>query len=92
MRKVLGIVIAIAVVFGIRLWSKSNAESTVRQRLVEVCEGEAPCVAAVEKHFDACFEQSYSMSRRRSRLDNDKLVTCINDRSGAEWFSADEEE
>jgi hypothetical protein len=50
-------------------------------------------VADVRKHYDACFEAAYKAGGGRgSRLDVDRLVRCVNARSGVPYFAVYEED
>jgi len=90
MNRLLGAVLSIATVFGIRVYNKQSTASEVKERLVALCSGDSECVASVETHFDACFEDAYSLASRRQ--DGEKvarsLVTCLNQKSGEEYFVA----
>jgi hypothetical protein len=54
--------------------------------MIEMCGGDAPCVAAVEQHAEACFDENYRMGRRRQGVKTDEFVACVNDRSGTRFF------
>jgi hypothetical protein len=90
MNRLLGALLTIATVFGIRVYNKQSAASEVKTRLVGLCEGDSACVATVETHFDACFDDSYTLSSRSQ--DGQKiarsLVTCLNQKAGEEYFVA----
>jgi len=89
LRKVGGIVLAIAVIVGMKMYSKQSTSKEVKAELVKLCEGDAKCVAAVDTHFEGCFDGSYSMGgrRRSAKLNSDALVSCVNQRAGVEYFS-----
>ncbi len=93
--KRLGIaVVAIAAVVGLKYYNKGAAHDEVKEHLVKLCEADARCEKAVATHFDTCFEESFKMGGRRqaSRLEADKLVSCLNRRSGTPYFATAEEE
>jgi hypothetical protein len=89
MKRVAGAVIGVALVLGLKFYNKNAAAHDVKARLVELCEQDSACVAAVDRSFDACFEQAYKMGGRRqsSRLESDQLVKCVNDRAGQAYFA-----
>lgn len=89
MRRLLGAIVSVGLILGLKFYNKSASAHDVKARLVEVCEQDSGCVAAVDKHFEACFEQAYKMGGRRqsSRLESEQLVQCINTRAGEPYFS-----
>jgi hypothetical protein len=93
MKRVAGVVLGVALVLGLKFYNKNAAAHDVKARLVEICEKDSACVAAVDKNFDTCFEQAYKMGgrRRSSSLESDKLVQCINSRSGEPYFAVSNE-
>jgi hypothetical protein len=93
MKRVLGIVLGVAAVFGMKMYNKGAAASDVKSHLVRVCDGETACVDAVNQNFDACFEQAYKMGgrRRSSRLDSKQLASCLNDKAGQPYFEVEPE-
>jgi hypothetical protein len=94
MKRLLIGVVTVAALLGMKFYNKASAHDKVRARLVELCEGEAQCLAAVETHFDSCFEQSYKMGgrHRSASLNFDAFVSCMNSRAGKPYFQVDEEE
>lgn len=88
MNRLLGALLTLATVFGIRAYNKQSAASEVKARLVSLCEGDSACVGSVATHFDACFDDAYTLSSRSQ--DGQKiarsLVTCLNQKSGEEYF------
>ncbi len=90
MNRLLGALLTIATVFGIRVYNKQSAAAEVKGRLVTLCEGDAACIVTVETHFEACFDDAYTLSSRSQ--DGQKiarsLVTCLNQKSGEEYFVA----
>lgn len=88
-QKVIGAVIAIALVVGVKFYNKSSATAEVKAHMVKLCGGDAACEQAVGTHFEACFEQAYKMGGRRrdSRLEGGQLVQCVNSRAGKPYFS-----
>ena len=89
LRRLGGVVLVIAVVIGFKVYNKQSTFKEVKARLVQVCENDQKCIAAVETHFKSCFDSSYSMGgrRRSSELRSTELVSCINQRAGANYFS-----
>ena len=90
MKRVAGVVVGVALILGLKFYNKNAAAHDVKARLVELCDKDSACVTAVDRNFDACFEEAYKMGGRRSssRLDSDKLVQCVNSRSGEEYFTS----
>ena len=90
LRKLGGIVLVVAVIIGMKMYNKQSTSKEVKAELVKLCEGDQKCVAAVETHFEGCFDSSYSIGgrRRSGKLDSDQLVACVNQRAGVEYFSA----
>jgi hypothetical protein len=94
MNKVLGALVAVVAIVGMKFYNKASAHDDVQARLVELCEGDAACQTAVQKHYDACFDSAYKMGGRNqsSKLDLNTLVKCVNSRAGEEYFSVSEEQ
>jgi len=59
----------------------------MKAQMLEMCGGEAPCVAAVQQHAETCFNSHYRMGRRSQGVKMDEFVACVNERSGTEFFS-----
>jgi hypothetical protein len=93
MKRLAGIVVAVAAILGMKFYNKASAHDDVQARLVELCEGDGACQTAVRTHFEACFDASYKMGGRRqsSKLDAMALVKCVNSRAGEEYFAVNEE-
>lgn len=89
MGRIWGVLIVAAIVLGLKFYNKHSDKSEVRGKMVQLCEGEAACVKAVETHFEACFEAAYKMGGRRSasRLEAEQFVQCVNSRSGKPYFA-----
>jgi hypothetical protein len=85
-------VAVIAGVLGWKFYNKSQLQSSTKTTLVSICASEQQCLAAIEDHYDSCFDSSYSLgSRFRSGgLDSEKLANCINNKSGQPWFAVDQ--
>lgn len=92
-KRLAGAVLGVMAVLGMKFYNKASAHDDVKARLVELCEGDAQCQAAVATHYEACFDSSYKMGGRRqsSSLDLKTLVRCVNTRAGEEYFGVDEE-
>jgi hypothetical protein len=90
MNRLLGAVLTLATVFGIRAYNKQAAASEIKTRLVTLCEGDSACAAAVETHFDACFDGAYTLGSRSQDAQKiaRSLVTCLNQKAGEEYFVA----
>jgi hypothetical protein len=92
-KRIAGALIAVVAVVGMKFYNKASAHDDVKERLVALCEADAECQAAVNTHFDACFDASYKMGGRRqsSKLDVHALVKCVNAKAGEDYFGVDEE-
>lgn len=93
MKRLAGALVAVVAILGMKFYNKASAHDDVQARLVELCEGDSACQAAVRTHYDACFESSYKMGGRRSssKLDLGSLVKCVNAKAGEDYFSFDPE-
>lgn len=93
MNRLAAALVAVIAIVGMKVYNKDSTHNDVQARLVELCAGDGPCQAAVETHFDSCFEKSYQMGGRRqsSKLDVNALVKCVNSRAGEDYFGLDEE-
>lgn len=90
MNRLLGALLTLAIVFGIRVYNKQQAASEIRVRLVALCEGESACAHSVETHFDTCFDDAYTLGSRSQDAQKiaRTLVTCLNEKSGQGYFVA----
>lgn len=90
MNRLLGALLTLAIVFGIRVYHKQEAASEIKARLVALCEGESACAHAVETHFDTCFDDAYTLSSRSQDAPKiaHSLVACLNEKSGESYFVA----
>src|SRR5262245_53118213 len=77
----------LAAVLGWQYYSKGNERKEMKAKMVEMCAGEAPCLAAVEQHAEKCFDNNYHMGRRRQGVRMDDFVACVNQESGTQYFS-----
>lgn len=93
MKRLAAALVAVVAIVGMKFYNKASAHDDVQARLIELCEGDDACQTAVRAHYDACFDQAYRMGGRRqgSKLDLDRLVQCVNSRSGEEYFSVNAE-
>ncbi len=84
-----GIVLGIAAVLALKFYNKAKTQDELRSELRAKCRADATCTAAVDKHFDGCFEKGYSMGGRSTSglVNTDKFLTCFNEASGAEVFA-----
>ena len=87
-KKLLVGLVTAAALIGMKFYNKASAHNDVKVRLVELCEGDNQCVAAVNTHVEGCFDTAYKMGGRRqsSRLDADALVGCVNSRADKPYF------
>ena len=88
MKRVAGYLIPVLVILGLQFHNKEGSRDDLRQELIQVCEDDTVCQHAVNVHFTRCFDETYkNPTRYRSaRLDINKLVGCLNQRSGEEHF------
>jgi hypothetical protein len=93
MNRLVGAIVAVIAILGMKFYNKASAHDDVQSRLVELCGGDAACQGAVQAHYDACFDSAYKMGgkNRSSKLDLNVLVRCVNDRAGEEYFTVSEE-
>ncbi len=93
MNRLVGAIVAVMAIVGMKFYNKASAHDDVQARLVELCEGDAACQGAVKAHYDACFDGAYKMGgkNRSSKLDLNVLVKCVNERAGEEYFTVSEE-
>lgn len=84
-----GILIAIGVVVGLKFYNKSSDHDDIRAQLVVLCESDKDCTAAVDQHFDSCFDDNYSLGgkRRSGGLNQEAFLSCFNTKSGKVHFS-----
>ncbi len=86
-RLVIVVLIIIAAVAGFWIFRQRVSRNGLRSTVVDLCGGDAPCVAAVATHFDPCFEQATSQYGRLA-LTTPRLAQCV-DRKVAEATMAD---
>lgn len=90
MNRLLGALMTIAVIFGVRAYNKHAAAAEVKTKLVSLCSGDQACIASVETNFDACFENAYGVASSKDDAQRvaQSLVSCLNQKSGEEYFVA----
>lgn len=90
-RRLLAGLLAVAAIIAMWLYTRSSTHDEVEARLVELCAGEDACLAAVRRHYEACFERTFRMVGRgqASHVDVDALVACINERAGERYFKVE---
>lgn len=93
-KKLAAALVGVVAILGMKFYNKASAHDDVQGRLVELCAGDAECVAAVGQHYEACFDASYKMGGRRtsSSLNLDALVKCVNTKSGVPYFAVEGEQ
>jgi len=74
-----------AALFGWQYYSKNQEGKEARAEMIQMCGDEADCVAAVEKYAETCFGDAYQFGRR-SGVDMDKFVACVNKHAGQQFF------
>jgi hypothetical protein len=87
-RRLAGALLGVVAILGMRFFSQTSAHDDVKARLEGLCATDAECLAAVARHYEACFDSSSGggTGHERPRLDVDALVKCVNDRSGVPYF------
>jgi hypothetical protein len=90
MNRLLGALLTLALVFGVRFYNKYSAAKDVKTRLTSLCEGDSACIASVDAHFDECFDHAYSVAEKKQGEQQvaQALVTCLNTRSDEPYFVA----
>jgi hypothetical protein len=90
MNRLMGALLTIAVIFGMRAYNKHSAAAEVKTKLVGLCSGDQACTASVDANFDACFENAYGIASRKEDAQKvaQSLVSCLNQKSGEEYFVA----
>ena len=90
MNRLMGALLTVAVMFGMRAYNKHSAAADVKTKLVSLCSGDEACIASVETHFDACFENAYAIASRKDDGQRvaQSLVSCLNQKAGEEYFVA----
>ncbi len=93
MNRLAAALVAIVAIVGMKFYNKASAHDDVQARLIELCEGDAECQAAVKTHYEGCFDSAYKLGGRRqsSKLDVNALVACVNSKAGEDYFTVDEE-
>ena len=89
MGRVIGALIAIGAIFGMKFYNKSNASDDIRAQLIKICKEDTACSAAVNTHFESCFGDAYTMGGRRTdaKFDYKGFTSCVNTKAGIEYFS-----
>lgn len=89
MGRIIGALVALSILFGMKFYTKSNASDDIRAQLIKICSEDSSCAEAVDSHFDSCFGDSYSMGGRRTdaKFDYKGFTSCINAKAGIEYFS-----
>ena len=85
--------IAGGALFGYKMYNKSESQSHMRADLIKMCEKEKPCISAVNKHFDSCFDGAYSAGTKRkgASFNQNTFLSCFNQRAGTTYFSVAEQ-
>jgi len=68
-----------------QLYDRSSTAKKTRAEMVEMCSGDEACITTVKKHAEHCFSENYKFGRR-SGIDMDKFVACVNKQAGEELF------
>jgi len=68
-----------------QLYDRRTEAKETREKMVAMCEGEESCITTVKKHAEHCFSENYKFGRR-SGIDMDKFVACVNEQAGEKLF------
>lgn len=87
----LGLMVAGALI-GFKFYNKSETHDSMKAGLIKSCAKDAACVAAVKKHFDTCFEQTYDLGgkHRAAGIKPEAFLGCFNAQAGVEHFTIGE--
>ena len=83
------VVVIVIIVAGLMLRAnfKKELRNSTRSELSSVCSDKQECKAALNAHFDACFD-TIGTDLAGRRIDKAALVGCINGRAGKEVLTA----
>jgi hypothetical protein len=78
-------------VFGIFaiFMAKSDASKKVREQLTVSCNSDQACLAALDQHFDTCFNANFKPRGGRYRGSKLRVVpfnACLNEKAGKDYF------
>lgn len=87
-RAIAGVTVATGVVFGWKVYSKFKMAQHTQQALLTACVQDRQCGAAVNQHFQYCFDAHYDWgSRYQARsLNGLNFIRCINDKADQPYF------
>jgi hypothetical protein len=80
-RKVLAAAVGIAVMVGVKAYSRAATQDEVME-LLALCEGDDVCEQAIETHFDVCSLADRTDSGSGTRA----FVQCLNARADRVYF------
>jgi hypothetical protein len=78
----------VAAFAGWQYYTKSKEAKEMKAEMITMCGGETACAAAVEQHAAACFDENYRMGRRSQGVKMEEFVSCVNSRSGTQFFES----
>ena len=87
-KKILIAIPIVAAVIGWQYYQKAQEAKETKAEMLTMCGGDAKCVAAVEQHEEACFDEHYRMGRRSQGVKMEEFVACVNERAGEQLFVA----
>jgi hypothetical protein len=76
-----------AVVIGWMYYSRNQNAQETHEKMLAMCGGDTACVDAVNKYADECFKDHYHMGRYRQGVRTEEFVSCVNQKSGGQFFS-----
>jgi len=86
-KKILVAIPVAGALFAWQAYDRSSEAKSTKAEMIQMCDGEQPCVAAVEQHAEVCFKDNYKMGKR-SGIRMDDFVKCVNERSGTDFFTS----
>lgn len=89
LKQAMGIVLGIGIILGLKLYNRVATHDELRAKLVATCDKDGACVEAVNRHFEGCFEENYSLGGRHrgGGVDADGFMKCFNARAGQEHLA-----
>lgn len=88
MQRILYGVVAIIIAIGFKFYNKSSHHDDLKENLAKICQEDQECLAAVNDHYEQCFEKHYILGGRRTsaHLNQEQFLTCFNQLAGKPIF------
>jgi len=87
--RIIATIPVLALVFGWMYYDQYKEGKEMHARMIGMCDSDASCIAAVNEHADSCFSDHYHMGRRKHGVRIDDFVSCVNEKSGTQFFIAE---